>query len=199
MVIVIKGSKFELRINEEKEEDRLKLAFDYNPSSFKFIIDADDSTFSQGTIALLNNGNSGVIFDQLYVMSTECVNNIQVDSKVIYDSPDTHRYTEQCLGEMPCKPYDHEESEVVGEWKCEKYYDQNYGALIQSNKPKSPSQSQIPSICSFNSVKVTSFFYYPIYLLVDAILHCSFVLLSIRRRLRWSWFPLPQKRKSLCF
>ena len=67
------------------------------------MLEADDSTFSQGTVALLNNGNSGVVFDQIYLMANECVNNIKEESKIIYDSPDSHRYVEQCLGEMPCK------------------------------------------------------------------------------------------------
>ncbi len=46
MVIVIKGGRFEVSINEESEDDGLKQKFNYDPKAYKLMLEADDTTFS---------------------------------------------------------------------------------------------------------------------------------------------------------
>ncbi len=93
-------------------------------------IDAINSRFSQGTVALLNNGNQGIIFDNINFLGVECTVNSVDAGTVIYDGPETFRYTEKCNGEFAYKQWDHEEADVSGKWECKRAFEGRYGAII---------------------------------------------------------------------
>ena len=69
MALVAKGPEFKLYVKEEQKG----VKFTYDPNALELILTGYDSKLSQGTVAILNNGNQGLILDQLLFQGSECI------------------------------------------------------------------------------------------------------------------------------